>query len=391
MFKKTISILLALITVLSVFSIAGFAVSAEEVTTSVTYDEATNDEATVDEPKLLLTPYSDVAEGTVIGKMGDVNDDDKFNIKDATVIRKYLAKLEILSERFKALADVDDNKKINIRDATALQKYIANIDVDNVVSYTLYETGTHKHSFAEAVCEVTCTNDGYTLKSCICGEETKENVVAAKGHDYKKTLYTTTCVKDGYTLHACKNCNSTYKTNITGATGVHYFGNDRTNCVHCGIKKTEASFNTLKDYVIKKGDNSADSNVYMYELKAVSNGDLAYIGYDKSTDALAVSCVYFVEEYMDMVTVAFTKEGYCEFYVLCSDAFESAGLIDMAKFSMSSKNVKDIEYNIVIDISEKTALKNTVAYIKGALSTYEYNQSKLPVTIKDLGFLKFTA
>lgn len=58
---------------------------------------------------------------------GDVNMDGKLNIRDATVIQKYLAKLTDLSKDEKKLADFDLNGKVNVRDATAIQKKIAGL------------------------------------------------------------------------------------------------------------------------------------------------------------------------------------------------------------------------------------------------------------------------
>lgn len=59
--------------------------------------------------------------------LGDVNMDGKLNIRDATLIQKYLAKLSTLTEAEKDLADFDLNGKVNVRDATAIQKKIANL------------------------------------------------------------------------------------------------------------------------------------------------------------------------------------------------------------------------------------------------------------------------
>lgn len=57
--------------------------------------------------------------------LGDVNQDGKINIRDATTIQKYIAKMIDLSEDSIALADFDQNSKVNVKDATAIQKHIA--------------------------------------------------------------------------------------------------------------------------------------------------------------------------------------------------------------------------------------------------------------------------
>lgn len=60
-------------------------------------------------------------------EIGDVNMDGKLNIRDATLIQKYLAKMEDLDDVQLLLADFDANGKVNVKDATAIQKYIAGI------------------------------------------------------------------------------------------------------------------------------------------------------------------------------------------------------------------------------------------------------------------------
>ena len=60
--------------------------------------------------------------------MGDVNLDQKVNIKDATMIQKAIADLIELTEVSELLADADLNTMVNIKDATAIQKHIAGIE-----------------------------------------------------------------------------------------------------------------------------------------------------------------------------------------------------------------------------------------------------------------------
>lgn len=59
--------------------------------------------------------------------LGDVNCDGKLNIRDATLIQKYIAKITCLSDQQIALADYNPDGKVNIKDATLIQKKIANL------------------------------------------------------------------------------------------------------------------------------------------------------------------------------------------------------------------------------------------------------------------------
>ncbi len=60
--------------------------------------------------------------------LGDVDNNGKVNVKDATLIQKYVAKISDLSQRDLLSADVNADSKVNIKDATAIQKFIAKIE-----------------------------------------------------------------------------------------------------------------------------------------------------------------------------------------------------------------------------------------------------------------------
>ena len=62
------------------------------------------------------------------GLLGDVNCDEKVDIKDATAIQKHIANITALTDEGYILADVTQDGKVNINDATAIQKHIAGIE-----------------------------------------------------------------------------------------------------------------------------------------------------------------------------------------------------------------------------------------------------------------------
>ena len=59
--------------------------------------------------------------------LGDVNNDQKVNIKDATLIQKHLAQLTIIDVQFLNLADTTKDGTVSIKDATKIQKYVAQL------------------------------------------------------------------------------------------------------------------------------------------------------------------------------------------------------------------------------------------------------------------------
>lgn len=60
-------------------------------------------------------------------ELGDVNRDGDLNIKDATLIQKYLVQLKTLDDEQKALADINGDNTVSIKDATKIQHIIAKI------------------------------------------------------------------------------------------------------------------------------------------------------------------------------------------------------------------------------------------------------------------------
>lgn len=62
--------------------------------------------------------------------LGDSDLSGKVNIKDATLIQKFLANISELDKKAQIAADADLSGKINIKDATAVQKFLANIPID---------------------------------------------------------------------------------------------------------------------------------------------------------------------------------------------------------------------------------------------------------------------
>ncbi len=136
-------------------------------------------------------------------------------------------------------------------------------DTDTAVTYTYdanglrtgkrvviqtYET-TMTHNYTPTVVAPTCTENGYTLYECACGDKYRGDTTPALGHDYVESGDTTagytytcsrcgdsywehahvyktgvmepTCTEDGYTLHFCE-CGHSYKDNITPKLGHDY-------------------------------------------------------------------------------------------------------------------------------------------------------------------------
>ena len=69
--------------------------------------------------------------------IGDADDNGKVNVKDATLIQRYAAKLAELTEIGFKRSDVNEDNKVNVKDATAIQKFVAKIEVPYPIGETI--------------------------------------------------------------------------------------------------------------------------------------------------------------------------------------------------------------------------------------------------------------
>ncbi len=109
--KKILSIVLALVMMLSVFSVNAFAsdTQTDETLSNVAETMSSKDEALIE--KLL----------------GDTDLNDTVNVKDATLIQKWTAGISNLQELQLIFADADRSGSVNVKDATAVQKFTAGL------------------------------------------------------------------------------------------------------------------------------------------------------------------------------------------------------------------------------------------------------------------------
>ncbi len=127
---STKKILCMLITFLMMFSVFTANISASSV------EDALSDSSTADEcyPS---TSDEDIATSDEEPQrlLGDADSNNTVNVKDATLIRRFIADLSTLDEISQIYADVDRNEAVNIKDATVIQKYVADIYVKESVGY----------------------------------------------------------------------------------------------------------------------------------------------------------------------------------------------------------------------------------------------------------------
>ncbi len=68
----------------------------------------------------------------------------------------------------------------------------------------------HVHKYTEQTVEPTCTQVGYILYTCACGETYRDHETPALNHAYDATVTEPTCTVGGYTTHTCSRCGDSY-------------------------------------------------------------------------------------------------------------------------------------------------------------------------------------
>ncbi len=411
----------------------------ETTVPETTVPETTVPETTTEpfvEPEIIITDKpgvsADSVDGLVIGYMGDNDANGNVNIKDASNIQKYNAKLISFSTKQSALSDVDQSGEVNIRDATTIQKHLAGFGVVSKIECLMYETGNHVHNHIEIVVEPGCLAKGYTNHSCICGDEYHTNETNAVGHKYVASVtkptctekgYTThqcsrcrdtykdtytnatghsysskvtkpTCVDDGYTTYTCKNCKDTYTGDYKSATGEHNF-NSSGKCKTCGYKKPASSsaFDKLANYIKKYGSLTDDGEEYIYSLYMSDYEQFATLFYNLDDGTIDLFLVA-TDDYGNVSTtmnISLTKGSSYFDYACLDEKFLMTGSLKMSSitYDMPSIDYEDIYY--YESASEAYVAGITISMLDLSLLHYMlYDETYgLPVSIQELGFTNY--
>lgn len=81
----------------------------------------------------------------------------------------------------------------------------------------------HTHSYTAQIIAPSCTEDGYTLYTCSCGDQYRNQTVVATGHTWGEWVVTKepTVTSEGQKTRSCKNCASTDTYVIERLPAVH--------------------------------------------------------------------------------------------------------------------------------------------------------------------------
>ena len=155
---------------------------------------------------------------------------------------------------------------------------------------------THEHKFVDTVIEPTCTEKGYTIHKCKCGEQYEDSYVSALDHSYS-TEWTTdkeaTCSETGIKSHHCTRCEAkTDETEIPLAA--HTF--DDEICTVCGavelIEATGLEYTLSEDKTYYIVSEMGDCTRKHFIIPATYNGlpvkEIGEAAFYKKSDIIQV-------------------------------------------------------------------------------------------------------
>ncbi len=105
--------------------------------------------------------------------------------------------------------------KLSVTESVSVQNTSAS--VYQPVNELPAASSPHVHEYAAETVAPTCSEAGYTVYTCVCGEQYTSDTVEAVGHDYEKSVTEPTCTEDGCDVFTCSRCGHSYKEEIAAA------------------------------------------------------------------------------------------------------------------------------------------------------------------------------
>ena len=182
------------------------------------------------------------------------------------------------------------------------------------------------HSYSANVTAPTCTEQGYTIYTCYCGDSYISDCVDALGHDMGD-WYTVTepgCEAEGQQRKDCSRCEH-YETEVIPATGHSYSANMTaptcteqgytTYTCHCGDSYIDSYVDAL--------DHDWDEGVVIVEpAEQIEGQRLHTCQRCAATKVERIPALDHVHEYIAVVTApTCTQQGYTTHTCRCGDSF----------------------------------------------------------------------
>ncbi len=150
--KKLLSLILAIVTLLSIATLSAGAKNADLTDTGAKYYVSANEYENIT-----------VANSKVYGYIGDIDGDKEITVLDASETQRAIAQLTALNNTAKLLADVDFDNEITVIDVADIQRYLARYTTESKIAHTLYEitSGTNTGDVAQQLVNYLKANGDY--------------------------------------------------------------------------------------------------------------------------------------------------------------------------------------------------------------------------------------
>lgn len=173
-------------------------------------------------------------------------------------------------------------------------------DCGNIESEAIQATGNHDYQVVDHK-DADCTEDGYDLKKCsVCGDEKKDNIVSAKGHDYGDWVVDQVADKDhiGKKHHDCNSCGNSqsvddasefFSHDVSGAKQIiDYDGVARSDANVNGIADDESygDLNTGDECLMNKKARDPNSKYYGKKHKHYQQDGKKYVQWDMNDNGI---------------------------------------------------------------------------------------------------------
>ena len=114
---------------------------------------------------------------------------------------------------------------------------------------------TAEHDYAATAIAPTCTEGGYTIRRCACGEEERVDITPPAEHSFITKEYEATCTQCACSESVCSKCGKIVQTETAPALG-HLYENDYTCCdkvctrAGCGYVEKAVSSHIYEDFIL---------------------------------------------------------------------------------------------------------------------------------------------
>ena len=163
----------------------------------------------------------------------------------------------VLLFKFKVISGVTGDIGFYV---TTKSVYGYNWDVDEYEGNGSYAiTKQHAHSYSDKIVNPTCTEKGYTLHTCTCGDEYKDTYTDMIPHSFVNYVSdgNATCQQDGTKTAKCEHCDATDtiadEGSKTGHSFVNYVSDGNATCQQDGTKTAKCEHCDATDTITDEG------------------------------------------------------------------------------------------------------------------------------------------